>query len=274
MSHAFAFDTGLRTHQGCVRDHNEDNCLALPESGLWLVADGMGGHAAGDVASSFIAQDAATLGRPASAADLQARFLDRLLLAHQRIRLHGESLGAVIGSTVAALLIYEAHFACIWAGDSRIYLLRAGQLRQLTVDHTEVQALLAQGMLSQEEARTWPRRNVITRAIGVFDLPDTDQLQGEIQAGDTFLICSDGLTEHVEPEEIRGILARFPVQESCERLVDLTLSRGARDNVTAVCIRCRLVTSEPADRVLEGQTTLPGLAPLPLQPLGQASGRG
>lgn len=235
----FALESGGASHMGCVRDHNEDSLLIRPDSGVWVVADGMGGHAAGDFASQTITEAAASIGLPGSAPDLQARFMDRLALAHQTIRDQSQRLnGATIGATVVALLIYERHFACIWSGDSRIYLMRDGRFAQVTEDHTEVQELLRNGTITPEQAATWPRRNVITRAIGVSSEPRTDLRHGTLQAHDVFLLCSDGLTEHVTDAEMARMLAVSSAQQACDQLVALTLSRGARDNVTVVVVRC------------------------------------
>lgn len=240
MSEApFSFDTGAATDTGRVRDHNEDRYFVSPPSGVWLVADGMGGHEAGDFASQTIADSAASIGRPSSAPDLQARFNDRIAIAHDLIRQQSARRGgATIGATLVALLIFDRHFACIWCGDSRIYLLRDGQMRQVTSDHTEVQELLRSGAITPEQAAVWPRRNVITRAIGVAERPMTEEVYGALAAGDTFLLCSDGLTEHVTEQEMAAMLQAHGAQEACNRLVDLTLSRGARDNVTVVVVRC------------------------------------
>jgi len=235
----FIYETGAASHTGCVRDHNEDRFLTRPDSGVWLVADGMGGHEAGDFASQTIAGAAASIGRPSSAPDLQARFMDRLTQAHEAIRHQSARLGgATVGATLVALLAYDRHFACIWSGDSRIYLMRDGRFSQLTEDHTEVQELLRTGAISPEQAATWPRRNVITRAIGVSAQPRTDEKYGTLRDHDMFLLCSDGLTEHVSDAEMAQMLARNDAQTSCDALVRLTLERGARDNVTVVVIRC------------------------------------
>jgi serine/threonine protein phosphatase PrpC len=234
----FTFDTGAATHEGCVRDHNEDSFLARPAAGLWLVADGMGGHKAGDFASRAIARSAQWTGIPNSALDLKTRFVDRLIIAHDEIRRQSEKLnGATVGATLVTLLAYEQHFACIWSGDSRIYLLRDGALQQMTTDHTEAMELLREGAISEEEAANWPRKNVITRAIGVTDKPMTDENYGVLQVGDAFLLCSDGLTGHVSDEEIADMMLRPGAQEICDRLIELTLSRGAKDNVTVLVVR-------------------------------------
>lgn len=235
----FQFETGAASHTGRVRNHNEDSYMVSPEVGVWLVADGMGGHSAGDFASRTIAESISSIGRPVSAPDLQARFMDRLHRAHMAIQQQSQRLnGATVGATLVALLTFDRHFACIWSGDSRIYLMRHGQFAQVTVDHTEVNELLRTGAITEEQAASWPRRNVITRAIGVADRPMTDERNGGLVHGDTFLLCSDGLTEHIEDSEMAEILARSTAQDACNRLVEMTLERGARDNVTVVIVRC------------------------------------
>lgn len=258
--------SGSLTHKGMVRDHNEDSLLSLPETGLWVIADGMGGHQAGDVASRTIIDAAASVGRPSSAPDLQARFLDRLYLAHDRIRSHSQELGgATVGSTVVALLCHAGHFAAIWAGDSRLYRLRDTELSQISTDHTEAQELLRQGVLTPEQAAVWPRRNVITRAVGVFDQPNPDQVTGELLPGDTFLLCSDGLTEHVTDAEMAQHLRRaVDPQAMCDALVSLTLSRGARDNVSVIVVRLGPAAGQTA-APQEAAKTVPGL-PQPTAP--------
>lgn len=235
----FTFETGAGSHTGVVRDHNEDSYLAKAESGVWVVADGMGGHEAGDFASQAIVNGIASIGRPASAPDLQARFMERLTRAHGAIIDKSRELGgATIGATLVALLAHDDLFACIWSGDSRIYLMRDGEYRQVTTDHTEVQELLNSGAITEEQAEHWPRKNVITRAIGVSQTPNTDETFGALQAGDVFLLCSDGLTEHVEDHEMADALTAHGPQDACDLLIETTLSRGARDNVTVIVVRC------------------------------------
>jgi serine/threonine protein phosphatase PrpC len=240
----YAFETGAASDTGRVRNHNEDSYLTAPEIGVWLVADGMGGHQAGDFASRTIAEAVATIGAPVSAPDLQARFLDRIHQAHATIRAKSASLnGATVGATLVSLLAHGQHFVCIWSGDSRAYLWRGGEYVQVSYDHTEVNELLRQGAITPEQAETWPRRNVITRAIGVHEQPMTDERLGAMAPGDTFLLCSDGLTEHVADHEMAQILVQSPPQQACDRLVALTLERGAKDNVTVVVIRVNARTA-------------------------------
>jgi serine/threonine protein phosphatase PrpC len=240
MQEALAtFETGMATDAGKVRQENEDHCLALPEIGLWAVADGMGGHEAGALASATVVQSLESIGSPVSAPDLLARFEDRVLRANARLKEIAAQRGIVIGSTVAVVLIHEAYYACLWSGDSRIYLVRGGEISQVSRDHTEVQELVEKGLLTREEARTWPRRNVITRAIGVNDDPELELEHGLLEPGDTFVLCSDGLTGHVEDHEILDCVLRNDPQGACDALIALTLERGAADNVTVVAVRFR-----------------------------------
>ncbi|SEW40133.1 protein phosphatase [Cognatiyoonia koreensis] len=234
----FTIATAGQTNTGRVRDHNEDSFLTRPESGVWVVADGMGGHDAGDYASQTITEELASVGVPISAEDLQARFMERLSRAHTRIVEHAQTLGGgTVGATLVGLLAHEDQYLCIWSGDSRIYLLRDGMLVQQTKDHTEVNDLLDAGLMSPEEAVSWPRRNVITRAIGVSAKPQCDIVAGQLQPGDVFLLCSDGLTEHNSDDDIRQTLSTAASMDAaCETLIQMTLDRGAKDNVTAVVV--------------------------------------
>lgn len=239
----FRFTTGAATHQGCVRDHNEDRFLTDPRGGLWAVADGMGGHLGGEYASASIVENLGSVGVAASAPDLQARVLDRLERANAYIqRLSAERGGAIIGSTVVAIMVYEKEFACVWSGDSRAYRLRDGQLRQISRDHTEAQELLDRGVITPEEAANWPRKNVITRAVGVGAHISYDVISGALKDGDQFLLCSDGLTGHVADEEIQEALLNLSPQAACDQLIETTLDRGATDNVTLVTVRVSVKT--------------------------------
>src|SRR5262245_49095985 len=213
------FQSGAVSHVGKVRTRNEDSYLVQPESGVWAVADGMGGHLDGDVASTAVIEELRSIGRPASTADLLTRCEECLVTANNRIyTLARDRGGATIGTTVAILLTHDDHFACLWCGDSRIYRLRAGQLMQWSRAHTEVQAMVEDGRLTREEAMQWPH-NVLTRAIGVHECPEVEMERGALAPGDVFLICSDGLTGHVADDEIRATLVDHECQLACEMLV-------------------------------------------------------
>ena len=191
---AFTHDFAALSDRGRVRQQNEDSIGAFPEFGLWVVADGMGGHAAGDVASRIIVEELGSLGVPVSAQDQRARVLERLDRALHRILAHSRDSGlGGAGSTVAALLLHGSELACIWAGDSRIYLMREGRLTPLTRDHSEVALMVAAGTLTEDEARIAPRRNVITRALGYQPEVTVDMFRLPLQVGDVVLLSSDGM---------------------------------------------------------------------------------
>jgi len=238
-TYRLAFETGFATHVGKVRQANEDAAVALPDFGVWAVADGMGGHENGQFASQTLTVDIASTGLAVSAADQVARFKDRVMRANDTIRHAAEAKGgATIGTTLTAVLAYGHNYVCVWAGDSRTYLLRGGLLTQVSRDHTEAQELVESGVLTPEQAKTWPRRNVITRAIGIFEDPELEECGGDIKPLDTFLLCSDGLTGHLSDEEICSKAASLRPQEACDALIEATLARGASDNVTVIIVRC------------------------------------
>ena len=244
----FIFRTGARTDTGCVRAHNEDNIAALPQLGVWAVADGMGGHAAGDVASLIIVDELASLGIPVSAQDQRARVLERLDRAHHRITAFAEENGLkTVGATIAALLVYGGELSCIWAGDSRIYLWREGVLTPLTKDHSEVAQMIAAGSMTEVEARNSPRRNVITRAIGIGAAPRPEIVSGALRSGDRLLICSDGLTEHLGDDDLlQALSGSSPAELLSEELIEMTRARGARDNVSVIVLDCEAIPDTEA----------------------------
>jgi serine/threonine protein phosphatase PrpC len=234
-----SFSTAARTHVGLRRKLNEDGYLARPEVGLWAVADGMGGHQAGDVASRMIVEALTGVRRQASGFALLSAMREALVDVNQALMTRAAAMaeGSVIGSTVASLVVHENHYACVWAGDSRAYLLRGELLMRLTHDHSLIQELIDGGQLDEEEARRRRISNIITRAVGAGDTLELEESHGDIQAGDLFLLCSDGLTGLVDDGEIRDILAAFDLEAAADRLLALTLERGAKDNVTLVLVR-------------------------------------
>ena len=232
------FESGAATDVGKVRAENEDAYLVMPESGVFAVADGMGGHEAGALASAIVIDSLRRIPEPASVSELLNRCQEKLGSANDRLLDIAERRGGiVIGATVAALLAWEGYYACVWSGDSRIYLIRRGRIEQLSRDHTEVAELVAEGVLTAEEAQTWPRRNVVTRAVGVYHELELEIAQGVLEKDDRFIICSDGLTTHVSDAEILEIARCATPQAACDRLVALTIERGAIDNVTVVIAR-------------------------------------
>ena len=232
------FRSTARTHVG-GRALNEDRVLERPDVGLWAVADGMGGHMAGDVASTMVVE---ALGRVARFGSGYAYLNDvaAQLQAVNRQLLEGSGGGGgrpgLMGSTVVALLAHEGYYACVWAGDSRAYLLRDGRLTRLTHDHSLVQEMVDSGALTADQARSHPRANVITRAVGVADPLLLEKRHAPIDAGDIFLLCSDGLTGTMRDEEIEERLLRGDLDQAADDLLGLALGRGARDNVSLVLV--------------------------------------
>ncbi len=247
-NHLGRFDTGAATHVGKLRDRNEDSYLIRPEAGIWAVADGMGGHEAGDLASQTVIAALQSIELPTSAAALLSHCEDRVASANDRIKEISRDRGGVtIGATLAVLLAFEGYYACVWSGDSRIYVVRAGEILQLSRDHTEVQELLASGAITAKEAKTWTGNNVITRAIGVYDEPELEITSGPLQPGDSFVICSDGLTHHVEDSEILYCVTTNMSQQACDHLIALALERGGADNVTVIVARYQPGVAPPDD---------------------------
>jgi PPM family protein phosphatase len=227
------------THSGRVRPINEDRFLCRAGYGVFAVADGMGGHAHGDIASSAIIQAIDERITSHSGGERVEAFSQSLIEANNTIKEISAANGnIIIGSTVAGLLTSPTQFFVLWTGDSRVYLLRDGHTKQLTVDHTEAQVLLRQGKISEQAAREWPRKNVIVHAIGVNEEPYIDVTRGELRRGDTFLLCTDGLTNHVSDAEINQLAACPDLKGVCIDLIKLALERGGTDNVTVIAVSC------------------------------------
>lgn len=258
----FQWSSAGRSHVGMVRAINEDACLALPELGLWAVADGMGGHEAGDVASRMIVETLQQLPPPASWQDFLDSVRERLFEVNRRLREESAQRyhHRTIGSTVVVLLAHEDRCACLWVGDSRIYRLRNGQLDKLTRDHSHVQELVDQGLIAPEDANRHPLANVITRAVGSSDDLQIDQTIFPLQAGDMFLLCSDGLNKTVSDEEIARLLAHSDhnCQEAVKAFIHLALMRDANDNVTTVVVNIGAGPDAPAQTA--GETAGSNLA--------------
>jgi serine/threonine protein phosphatase PrpC len=235
------FESVARTHVGCRRKVNEDAFLSRPDIGLWAVADGMGGHHAGEVASALIVELLATcppgLGLPACTVKARAALADanaQLIAMASR-----DARQRPIGSTVVALGADAASFDCLWVGDSRAYRARKGVLAQLTHDHSLVQELVDAGHLDPVEALTHPNANVITRAIGSDPDVHIDAVSGDLVAGDVFLLASDGLTRLIAEDELLAALTANDLERAADGLIETCLERGAPDNVTFVILRAR-----------------------------------
>jgi serine/threonine protein phosphatase Stp1 len=224
------------THPGAVRSRNEDSLVHRPDLGLWAVADGAGGHGAGDVASQAVAATLEAIPPGLSAAEMLAQARLRLAGVHAELQAQAAALGEarVIATTVVLLMARHGHFACLWAGDSRAYLLRDGVLQRITRDHSLVQEMVDQGTLTEVEAEAHPQANVILRAVGAAGELVLDKVSGQIAPGDMLLLCSDGLFKALPAEELAAMLLQGATAAA---IIDAAVARGARDNVSAVLVR-------------------------------------
>jgi len=231
------------TDIGTVRKVNEDNFLDAPQVALWCVADGMGGHDKGDVASQMIVDYLECLNKPEFYPLRVVQIKERLDAVNERLIAMADTMpeSSVIGSTVAVLLFDENDAHCIWAGDSRIYRLRNNQLIRLTRDHSQVEDMVAAGLLSADEAKTHHAANVITRAIGAVDNVELEVASYPLKEGDRFLLCSDGLNKVMSDTEIANSLKTLPLNELPNKLIRTALGRMARDNVTVVVVNNKTV---------------------------------
>lgn len=247
---------GSCTHVGQLRDGNEDSFVA--EDGLYFVADGMGGHSAGEVASAIAVKTLADLHLSAERglAD-EDQVADAVSTANLAIFMEAiEDPGkAGMGTTLTGLVVTEplAHRVVVAnVGDSRTYLWRHGELRQVTKDHSHVQSLVDRGAITRAEARVHFQRNIVLRAMGIESHVDVDTFPLEVEDGDRFIMCSDGLVDEAPDEEIEAEIRQSNgVQDLADRLVDLANRNGGRDNITVVVVDFEIVdaptTIEPPD---------------------------
>lgn len=226
------------TDTGARRKHNEDSIMSAPELGLWAVADGMGGHEAGDVASGMIVDALASMKRPENFSVFVDAVELTLQKTNQALRDHSEKkyAGRTMGSTVVALLIGDGYGACMWAGDSRLYRFRKDTLEQLSRDHSQVQRLVDAGLLNAEEADAHPNANVITKAVGGAVHLAVDVVMLDVQPGDRFMLCSDGLYNELDPSEIAAGFVAGSVEDVAKQLLQGALEKGARDNVSVIVV--------------------------------------
>ena len=216
------------THPGNKRDHNEDALLENPTLGLWAVADGMGGHEAGDYASQYTISSLDTLTKPTS--------LETIRLALHEAHTHLRKQKETCGTTIALLLRNGAQGHIIWAGDSRVYRYRNQTLTQLTRDHSYVEELVENGLLSPSDAKTSHLSNRITRALGAYDELALDLISCDFIPGDRYIICSDGLYNEIEDTALCNLLENHPIDTFPAELLQAVLNGDAKDNVTFILI--------------------------------------
>jgi len=234
-----SFECVSRTDVGLKRKINEDAVLVRTERGMWAVADGMGGHEAGEVASAQVTEALLHLPIVYTLDELVAAAIEALEQVNRDLitLARSDHTPRTIGSTVVGLAISGGEFRCFWAGDSRCYRIREDSIMQLTRDHSLVQDLVDAGMLNPAEAEGHPDSNVITRAVGVRDNLRVETIGGDARPGDIFLIASDGLTRPLEDEEMYEELTMNPPDVAAGNLLDMVMTRGAPDNVSFVIVR-------------------------------------
>jgi serine/threonine protein phosphatase Stp1 len=233
------FECVSRTHVGLRRKINEDSVMVRTEDALWAVADGMGGHEAGEVASALVADALHRVPAGADLDELVDQSIAALCEANRELLALARSDGSQrsIGTTVVGVAVRDGRFRCFWAGDSRAYWFRDGGIMRLSRDHSLVQDLIDAGMLKPEEAEQHESSSVITRAVGVAETLNVDTVSGEASPGDQFLLATDGLTRVVSDDELAAELARAPTaEEAGDNLIEMVLARGAPDNVSLIIV--------------------------------------
>jgi len=226
-----------KTHVGLKRKINEDAILALPDQNIWVVSDGMGGHEAGDYASRLITDSIATIPMGLDPTARMHALREAVQTAHRLIVQEADARGrGVIGATIVALMMANRHFVAIWAGDSRIYRLRDGVIDMLTTDHSAVAEFVLSGKMTWDEAEQHPHSNAITRAVGVGDDLELDKIRGEVQTGDRFLVCSDGLTKYATFGILQETLTNYPLETVSDRLIQIALAGGGADNISVIVV--------------------------------------
>lgn len=243
----FRIEDTSTTHVGNVRKQNEDSHFSAHDQAVWLVADGMGGHANGKMASETLAATVSTASLPEAIEPACEALSAAIGQANLAIFAQGRQLGVQMGTTAVALVLRSHEFGVLWAGDSRAYVFRDDALVQLTRDHTQVEDLVERGLLSAEDAADHPMKHVLSRAVGVQEALLVDAICDRALPRDLFLLCTDGLHGVVDDAEIAAILRqRGPA--AADALVAASLARGGPDNVTVTLV----AISEPTLLVLNG----------------------
>ncbi len=236
------YEVSARSHPGKVRDNNEDAYFTTLREGFFLVADGMGGHRAGEVASAMCRDTVRQALEKATSFDNPEEVIRKAFeLAHEQIRAESDKCEERkgMGCTVVFLMLRDQKFYIAHVGDSRVYLCRKGEFKQMTRDHSYVEELFMRGLISAEEKANHPYKNQITRYIGAKQKLEVDIVSGPVWNNDIFLLCTDGLTDAIDPNNIAKIVNDHgeKIEPMAEGLQQLALDNGARDNVTLVVTR-------------------------------------
>ena len=231
----FSFYSAGSTDVGCVRKRNEDNILLLPEQGLWVIADGAGGHSDGHVASQLIVDNLKAFQKTDRIGN-DVNHLYKILNNTNEQLLELAQSNTIIGSTVSAFLSDGDIAVILWAGDSPLYRLRQNQLTQVIEDHNRVEEFLRQGF-NKEECEKIPQAQQLTHALGAASPLVVETKILNLCEGDQFLICSDGLTKELNDIEISEVLSKTTsIEEKQKELISQTLSKGARDNTSVIIV--------------------------------------
>ena len=238
------FSSSGHSETGHVRSRNEDSYTCVAEQSLWVVADGMGGHKAGDFASQTITEQAKKFTRQSTLESSLLLLEENLLHSNAIVREKAEKLGkdVTIGSTVVCLYTWNNLAFILWAGDSRVYRFREHTLQRLTEDHSYVEELVKMGKISPEEAENHPAANIVLNAIGIDPDIVIDMEYSEIKNNDMYILCSDGLYKDLSEEKISHILDnnKAPIKELNRNLVKAALDAGGSDNCTVVLVKACL----------------------------------
>lgn len=230
---ASTFQSAAKTHIGLIRTVNEDRLLDRPDAGLWAVADGMGGHDGGDVAATIAIRALESCANRDSPLTIDS-VMFALAEANDAIRNGTRSTG-ISGCTIAGLFVCAGSFTVFWMGDSRVYRFRQGQLELLTHDHSMVQDMVDAKLLTHAQAKTHPKANVVTRALGVSGDARPDVVTGGIERGDRFLLCTDGLWGMLERDVLIDHMTMTP-DRAVSGLTVVALNAGGRDNLAMIIV--------------------------------------
>lgn len=225
------------THVGKVRKINEDSILTLPEHGIWVVSDGMGGHEGGDFASQAVVDSIAMIDPNLSPGEMIRAMRESIMRAHDLIVMEADARGKkTMGATIVTLALTDGYFAAFWAGDSRLYRLRNQEIELLTTDHSFVASLVVSGQMTWDEAELHPQSNAITRAVGVGDALELDKIRGEVLPGDRFLLCSDGLTKYATFDMIERAMSGTAIEIVADKLLQIAMDGGGADNISIIVV--------------------------------------
>lgn len=237
------------SHPGHRRAINEDAVYSDARSRIWCVADGMGGHQNGDLASQWLVEAIASMpiypSLDASVSELQKRIFSLNQTLYEKggeLSVGSHNKRQTVGCTFVIFISDGTHNTCLWAGDSRLYLLRNEHLYQITDDHSVVNDLISRGVISEAESHNHPQSHVVTRALGASKALSIEKKMFTAQEGDRYLLCSDGVYNELEPNDISAALAFDDSSQSCRALVDKVLETEAGDNLTVCVINATLIS--------------------------------